>query len=141
MEGTEAADRQKEEAFNSLEFSDNNGEEAVRCQCCNNWIRIVGKLQRPKKPNDRISTLQKRIKWLGECQHRNNINKNKAADAIIKQDREELQRLQAEDAKYDKFRSLPLYSSKCTGYRFFCSPCWDQAYLIDQEQKKKEKTR
>jgi hypothetical protein len=64
METTYLPDRQKEEAFNSLEFSDNNGEEAVRCQCCNNWIHIVGRLQSPR--GNRADTLRKRISYLQE---------------------------------------------------------------------------
>ena len=142
LETTDAIDRKKEEAYEALEFSsstDGQQYQYVKCQKCCQAIRIVGKLQTPKTASDRIGVLQKRIKWHEECQRRNiNIN-NKAA--AIKQDREELQRLEAEDAKYDKFRSLPLYSSKCTGYKFFCSTCWEQAYQIAEDQRKKEKTR
>ena len=126
METTYLPDRQKEEAFNSLEFLNDN--EAVRCQCCNNWIRIVGKLQKPKSANDRISTLQKRIKWLefrlshnisssNSSSYYNNNAKPSSAIAVtreIKEAKEELARLEAEDAKWDRFRHLPLYSSKCT---------------------------
>ena len=45
--------------------------------------------------------------------------------------------------KRDRLRSLPLYSSKITGYEFFCSPCWDKAYLLDQERRnwRKEQTK
>ena len=57
----------------------------------------------------------------------------------IRKTKEELQRLEAEDAEWDKFRSLPLYSSKCTGYRFFCSLCWDQAYQVAQEEQRKNR--
>jgi len=38
--------------------------------------------------------------------------------------KQELADLLAEDAKYDKFRSLPLYScSRITGWKFVCSKC------------------
>ena len=60
LETTDAVDRQQEEAIAALEYLNDN--EAVRCQCCNNWIRIVCKLQRPK--NDRMHILEKRIKWI-----------------------------------------------------------------------------
>jgi hypothetical protein len=58
LEGTEAADREKEQAFNSLEYLNSN--EAVRCQCCSNWIRIVGRLQSPR--GNRMDTIRKGYK-------------------------------------------------------------------------------
>jgi DNA-directed RNA polymerase subunit RPC12/RpoP len=144
MQIADAADIQKEQAFQALEYSsDADGQyQYVKCQYCSKNIRIVGKLQTPKKPSERIGVLQKRIKWLEyQLSHNSYYYNNGKASAAreIKQAKEELQRLQAEDAKYDKFRSLPLYSSKCTGHRFFCSSCWEQAYQIAQEERKKEK--
>jgi hypothetical protein len=43
------------------------------------------------------------------------------------------------EAKRDRLRHLPLYSSKSTNYLFYCSPCWDKAYLLDHERRKKER--
>ena len=145
LETTDAIDRKKQEAYEALEYSSSeDGQyQYVKCQYCSKNIRIVGKLQTPKKPSERIAVLQKRIKWLEyQLSHNSyyyNNGKASAAAREIKQAKEELQRLQAEDAKYAKFRSLPLYSSKCTGHRFFCSSCWEQAYQIAQEERKKEK--
>jgi hypothetical protein len=89
-------------------------------------------MHRPK--SDRIAILEKRIWWLEQYPHGN-------ANDSIKQLKEELQTLQAEEEKRDRLRGVPLLSSKITGYRFFCSPCWDQAYLIDQNQRKKQRVR
>jgi hypothetical protein len=33
------------------------------------------------------------------------------------------------DAKYDKLRSLPLYSCRITGWKFVCSKCYDKVYI------------
>jgi hypothetical protein len=34
-----------------------------------------------------------------------------------------------EDAKYDKLRSLLLYSSRITSWKFVCSKCYDKVYI------------
>jgi hypothetical protein len=64
LEEVEAMDKLREEAIEALEYSSSeDGQyQYVKCQKCAQAIRIVGKLQRPKSPNDRIATLQKRIK-------------------------------------------------------------------------------
>jgi hypothetical protein len=54
--------------------------------------------------------------------------------------KQELEELLKDEAKRDRLRSLPLYSSKSTNYLFYYSPCWDKAYLLDQERRKKERT-
>jgi hypothetical protein len=45
--------------------------------------------------------------------------------------KQELADLLEEDAKYDKLRSLPLYSCKITGFKFACSKCYDKIYMHD----------
>lgn len=42
------------------------------------------------------------------------------------------------ESERDKRRHLPLLSSRCTGYRFFCSTCWDKAEFEQDQRKKKE---
>jgi hypothetical protein len=69
--------------------------------------------------NYRIGTLQKRIKWIEE-------HTGKGED--IKEIKQELDSLLAEDAKYDKLRSLPLHSSKITRYEFVCGECFERVY-------------
>jgi hypothetical protein len=133
MQIADAADRAQEEAYNSLEFVKKN--KFVRCQCCHKPIKIVGKMHRPT--NDRIVQIKKRIKSIEEYNLKYN---NKAtSDSGINELKQELAELLKEEEKRDRLRSLPLYSSKITNYRFFCSPCWDKAYLLDQERRKKER--
>jgi hypothetical protein len=48
----------------------------------------------------------------------------------MKQLKAELAELLEEDAKYDKLRSLPLYSCRITGWKFVCSNCYDKIYLL-----------
>ncbi len=131
MQIADAEDRQREEAFNSLEFLKDNS--AVRCQCCHKAIKITGKMHRPT--NDRIEQIKKRIRSIEEY----NLKNNKAAsDNEINNLKQELERLLEEDAKRDRFMGLPLYSSKSTGYKFFCSSCWNKAYQTTQEERKKK---
>ena len=85
-------------------------------------VPIVGKLTRTN--NDRIGTLQKRIKWIEN--YRRSNNKSSADD--LKALKAELAELLEEDAKYDKLRSLPLYSCRITGWKFVCSKCYDKVY-------------
>jgi hypothetical protein len=77
--------------------------------------------------SNRITVLEKRIKWLENYSRGNNINSNRNND-VIKQLKQELSELLAEDAKADKLRSLPLYSCRITGWKFVCSRCYDKVY-------------
>ena len=51
-------DKQRQDAINSLDISDNK----AKCQQCSTYFRIVGKIHRPK--NDRISVITRRIRFL-----------------------------------------------------------------------------
>lgn len=124
-----------EEAYEALEFSSSaDGQyQYVKCQKCCQAIRILGRLSRPI--NDKMSVLQKRISYMEKYTR----GSSKIAAEEIKHAKEELQQLEAEDPKWDKLTHLPLYSSKCTGYRFYCSPCWEQAYSIYEQERRKIK--
>jgi hypothetical protein len=100
------------------------------CHCCTH----IGKLTRTG--NDRIAILQKRLRYLQACNLKNN---NKTSADGIKETKEELAALQAEETSRDRLRAIPLLSSKITGYRFFCSSCWEHDYLVDHNKRKKER--
>jgi hypothetical protein len=53
-------DRQRSQAIESLEISG----DSVKCQKCGIDIPLIGKLTKPK--SNRITILEKRIKWLEE---------------------------------------------------------------------------
>jgi hypothetical protein len=74
-----------------------------------------------KQKSNQIAVLERRINWLENYSHSNN-------NIIIKQLKQELAELLAQDAKADKFRSLPLYSCRITGWKFVCSECYDVVY-------------
>jgi hypothetical protein len=57
----------------------------------------------------------------------------------IKQLKEELAQLEAEESDRDKIRALPLYSSKITGFKFVCSSCYDLLYQIAQQEQRRKK--
>ena len=113
-------DRQRSQAIEALEIFDHS----VKCQRCGIAVPIVGKLT--KANNDRIGILQKRIKWI-ENYSRGNTNRPSYINEV-KVLKQELAELLEEDAKYDKLRSLPLYSCRITGWKFVCSKCYDKAY-------------
>jgi hypothetical protein len=103
----------------------------------------MGKLLRPQ--NDHITALEKQIRQIEHyhnirCNHdinnNNNISISKAAYVSndIKQLREKIAQLYAADAERDRFQHLPLYSTASTGYKFFCSPCWDAAYYEEKQR-------
>jgi selenocysteine-specific translation elongation factor len=103
LEEIEEIDRQRSQAIESLQITDNS----VKCQRCGIAVPIVGKLTRTK--NDRIAILQKRIKWVENYSHgnhrRSSYDNNNDG---IKQLKQELADLLEQDAKADKLRSLPL---------------------------------
>ena len=131
MQIADASDRQKDQAFDALEFSSDGQYQYVKCQCCYNSIRIVGKLERLK--SERIEILKKRRRYAEAYNLKSN---NKSSAQEVKKLKDELDDLLKQEEKRDRLRHLPLYNSKCTGYRFFCSPCWDKVYALDQKQRK-----
>jgi hypothetical protein len=76
----------------------------------------------PTPYRNRITLLGHRIKWI-ESHPRLKDSTN-----TIKQLKQELAELLAEDAKADKLRSMPLYSCRMTGWKFVCSNCYDKVY-------------
>jgi adenine-specific DNA methylase len=117
-------DRQRSQAIDSLEISDHS----VKCQKCGIAVPIVGKLTKPKARNYRIAVLEKQIKWIEAHSHSHHGNNNRSSDddndGSIKQLKQELAELLAEEAKVDKLTSLPLYSCRITGFKFVCSKCY-----------------
>jgi hypothetical protein len=121
LRAIEEMDRQRSQAIESLEITDN----AVKCQRCGIAIPIIAKLAKPH--NDRAAVLQRRIKWMENYYHGANINDLKLLKA-------ELAELLEKDAKADKLRCLPLYSCKITGWKFVCSKCYDKIYVLVQRR-------
>jgi hypothetical protein len=118
LDEIEQMDRQRSQAIEALEISNSH----VKCQRCHTFVPIVGKLTKAFS-NDRIGILERRIKWLEEHYHH-------TRDEDIKALKTEIAELQEEDAKYDKLRSLPLYSCRITGFKLVCSKCYDNVYYM-----------
>jgi hypothetical protein len=125
LEEIEQIKRQRSQAIEALEISGNS----VKCQRCGITVPIVGKLSRPH--NYRVVILQQ-IKWMENYYHGVNINN-------LKELKQELACLLEQDAKADRLRSLPLYSCRITGFKFVCSGCYDEAYLLAQQEERKKK--
>jgi hypothetical protein len=72
--GSTEIDRLKEAAFKALEYLTGTKEkgDAVRCQCCNEYRPIMGKLVRPQ--SDSIAALEKKIRAIE--QYHNSLNNN-----------------------------------------------------------------
>jgi hypothetical protein len=134
LETADAIDKQQEEAYAALEFSSYEENQYVKCQCCNNWIKRAGKMHKPT--NDRIEQIRRRIKQIEAY----NLKYNKgSSDNGIKELKQELAELLKDEEKRDKLRNLPLYSSRSTNYLFYCSICWETAYRIYEQERKKQK--
>jgi hypothetical protein len=112
LEEIKEMDRQRSYAIESLEIFDHS----VKCQKCGMTVPIVGKLSKPN--SNRIAVLEKRIKWLENYSHSNNNGSYHHKNNDVKQLKQELAHLLAEDAKADKLRSLPLYSCRITSFKF-----------------------
>jgi hypothetical protein len=72
LEEIEQMEIQRSQAIESLQISNNS----VKCQRYGNAMPIVDKLSRPH--NDRVVILQRRIKWMENYYHGDNINNLKA---------------------------------------------------------------
>jgi hypothetical protein len=68
LEQIEEMERQRLQAIESLEISGSS----VKCQRYGTAVPIVGKLPRPH--NERVAILQKRIKWMENYYHVDNVN-------------------------------------------------------------------
>ena len=91
LEQIEEIERQRLQAMESLQISDNS----VKCQRCGMAVPIIRKLARPY--NDRVAVLQRRIKWIENYSRGNNGSKNNDLNQL----KAELAGLLEEDAKYD----------------------------------------
>jgi adenine-specific DNA methylase len=112
LQEIEEMDRQLSYAIESLEIFDHS----VRCQRCGMAVPIVGRLTMTTAKNDRITVLEKRIKWLQNYSH----GKFRSDNNDVKQLKQELAELLEEDAKADKLRSLPCIAAKLLAGNSYC---------------------
>ena len=75
------------------------------------------------------NTKWSRLKCCCLLQSRGN---NAKAEGNIKQLKQELAELLEEEAKADALRRLPLYSCRITRFKFVCSKCYDNVYMLLQ---------
>jgi len=68
--------------------------------------------------------LQKRIEWIQNYSYGNNTSRDDDLKAL----KQEVAELLEEDHKYDILRSLPLYSTKITGYKYVCGDYFSKRY-------------
>ena len=121
-------DKQRLQPIESLQITDHS----VKCQKCGISVRIVEKLTKLK--SNRITILERRIRWLENYRHRRggDNNSNNKNDNDLKALKQELADLLEEEAKADKLRSLPLYSCRITGWKFVCSKCYGKVYWLNE---------
>lgn len=125
LETVDDMEKQQARALESLEISEDKN--AVKCQNCGDFRPIVkidndnSRLRLSHNFAAKISRLQKIIEW-SEKNHAGSNRDN------CKKEREEIAGLLEEGKKRDFLRSLPLYASPITSYKFYCSSCFDKAY-------------
>jgi hypothetical protein len=91
LEEIEQTERQRSQAIEALEISDGN----VKCQRCQTSVPIGRKLT-SHVHNDRIDSLQRRIKWIED--HHDYFSSPRTRDEDLKELKQELVDLQAEDS-------------------------------------------
>jgi hypothetical protein len=123
MEEVDAMEKQQSKAIESLEISDGH----VKCQECGTLKPIITDDTNliDSDESKRIHRLRAIIKQI-ERQHIGGINSKK--------EKQELAELLEQEKRNDIFRRLPLYSSCATGYRWFCSTCYDKAYSLSRKK-------
>jgi hypothetical protein len=123
LEEIAAIDQQRQKAIEHLEIIDGH----VRCQSCGTLFRM----------NDNSSkTICKRIYQLQAMIKQ--IETHDLSGTSAKKEKQELADLLEENRKRDLVRRLPLYSSKITGYSWFCSKCYDECDQREREERKKQ---
>ena len=122
LQEIEQMDKLRQQAIESLQISESD--QTVRCQQCDADIPIVGGLVRSH--GSRITHLQDRIKRIEN--HPKFGNDKTILNNNVRPMREELAQLLVEDAKADKLRRLPLYSSRLTNFKFVCGSCFEKQY-------------
>jgi hypothetical protein len=111
----------REKAIEQLEIIG----EKVKCQCCGELKPIItNSAFIITCHRNRIQTLKGMIKEIER--HGTDPTKEK----------QELAELLEENRKREITKRIPLYSSKLTGYRFYCSKCYE---LEEQKQREREK--
>lgn len=124
MEEVLDIERQQSKAIESLEVTDGH----VKCQKCGALKPIIKDDSKLINSDEkRIHRLRTKIKQI-ERQHIGGVS---AAS-----EKAELAALLEQQRKNDIFHRLPLYSSVTTGYRWFCSNCYDRASWISRRTKK-----
>lgn len=124
----EALENQRQKAVDELEIID---DKYVKCQECGELKPIItDSALMIRCHTSRISQLKSMIKQIEKY----NIPSRGYPNHIARKEREELKELLEEEKKREITKRIPLYSSKLTGYRWYCSKCYEQ-----EEQKQREK--
>ena len=123
IEEIKEIERKRQVAIDSLEIIDNHH---VKCQKCQSLVPIK---RLPRSHSSRIITIEKKIKKV-ERYHGNNNS-----SSTYKQLKEELATLLEEENKNDILRSLPLYSSRISNFKFLCSSCFEEAYMLANKKR------
>ena len=128
-------DKEQLKAIESLEMSADGS--LVKCQGkCGSLYPIIHKsnltTNNRDRESDRIYELRRRIDYAKKYYPGRSSYKIQC-----KRDEQELKDLLEEEEKKDILHKLPgFYSSKITGYRFYCSKCWEEAYYSIYIKKK-----
>jgi RNA polymerase-binding transcription factor DksA len=142
LDEIEEEDKKRQEELESLEISADGN--FVKCKKCG--INLpMRKLDRPYNTS-RIIVLEHRIRACEEYQNKiknnnnnnNSKNKNNNNDsATCKQLKQELVDLLKIEKERDTIRKLPLYSSRITDWKWYCSKCYDEACIFAARNKNK----
>jgi hypothetical protein len=133
MEVVDEMDKQRSQALESLEMSENS----ATCQRCGD---SVPKTEFKSAHSIRIRFLRARIKWIEDHYNRNIGNTKKEKDSDLSALRTELGELVEQTTKKeDLIKNFPIYYTQIARYKYgyVCSPCFD--YVSKHTYKYKQK--
>ena len=117
----------EEKAIRELKLS--SDKRKAQCQSCGIWLLRIRDVS-PERDSTEIRRLKRTIKHLEEYAASTCTRVN------CKAEKEQLDQLLKEQERLRFLRSLPLKGNACTGYRLYCSTCWNQAYEFSYIKKR-----
>jgi hypothetical protein len=115
LEEVAVLEKQRSQPLESLEIIDNA---AAKCQKCAALVPLLSEPAHIKHHSIKIKSIENRIALI----------KATSPTVTTRKLREGLAYLLKEESKRELTRRLLLYSSSATGYKWFCSSCFDKAY-------------
>lgn len=119
-------DEPSEKAIQALKISADKSK--IKCQCCSTWLPIRKDLQAGLAGRDSTGGDSKIAKLKANIKRSEEYGRLIGIKIDCKSRKEKLAYLLGEHKKIESFlRKIPMYSTSSTGYKWYCSSCFDNA--------------